>query len=301
MDRFNEMTAFHAVATLKSFTKAAETLGTSRPAMSRHIAALESRLGTRLLQRSTRHVALTEEGRAFFTRCVEALEIIEDAEQNLLGNAGSAVGVLRVSIPSSFGLHYLMNAWPELLTKAPRLSLDIDLSDRPVDLIGDGFDVALRIGEAHSADLVRRRVSTMKMVLCASPEFIRRHGMPVHPNELKKFVVAAVARDQESYSWEFLVDGSPRNFEIRPRVKASSGHISRSIALGHQALVLEPHFLVAEDLKDGRLIEVMSEFPSPERNVYAVYPSRKHISSKVRFFVDFMKDTLAGSSLPSPR
>lgn len=297
MDRFSEMTAFHSVATLGSFTKAAEALGASRPAMSRHIAALETRLGTRLLQRSTRHVALTLEGQAFLERCTEALMIIQEAEQDLIGNALSATGVLRVSIPSTFGLRYLAHVWPRFLASAPNLGLDIDLSDRPVDLIEEGFDAALRIGEAHSANLIRRRISTMKMVLCASPKFIDRHGAPTHPRELKRYEVAAVARSQESYSWEFVVDGAAAKFEIHPRIRASSGEISRSAALGHQALVLEPHFVVAEDLSTGRLQEVMPDFPSPVRNVYIVYPTRKHLPAKVRFFIDFISHVFSGDLL----
>lgn len=302
MDKFLEMTVFSTVASEGNFTRAAEVLQMSRPTVSRHIAALEERLKTRLIQRSTRHVSLTIEGKAFDSRCKEALALIDEAELGLTGNNATATGLLKVTIPSSYGLHYLAHVWPEFISRNPNVTLDVDLSDRAVDLIEEGYDAALRIGERHTPDLVRKKLSTVKMVLCASPEYLARYGTPDHPTALSKLPTAAVSRLSTGDYWEFNGKDGVIRVDIKPRIRTTNGEICRATALRHQAIVLEPMFLVEEDLNAGNLVEILTDFPSPERSIYVVYPTRKHLAPKVRSFIAFISDVFDKVSdvAPSP-
>ncbi|WP_192886552.1 LysR family transcriptional regulator [Agrobacterium sp. LAD9] len=293
MDKFLELTVFSTVATEGSFTRAAEILQMSRPSVSRQVAALEERLNTRLLHRSTRRVTLTMEGKAFDERCKEALAIVQDAECEISGNTKSPNGLLKLTIPSSFGLYYLAPVWSEFISTYPNVTLDVDLSDRPVDLGGEGYDAGLRIGERHTPDLVRKKLATIKQVLCASPQYISRNGMPQHPNDLVRHFTAAAGRAATDRSWQFTNGNKTFSVDIKPRICASSGEICRAAAIRHQTIILEPEFLVDRDLREGSLINILPDYPAPELSVYVVYPSRKHVSPKVRAFIAFMSNAFS--------
>jgi len=291
MDRFLEMQTFAAVVDLGSFVRAAETLSLSKAAVSRHVGDLEARLGVRLLHRTTRRLALTEEGQVFHARCKELLSGLDEAESELTSRNRSASGLVRVNAPVTFGILHLAPLWGEFMALQPNVTLDVTLVDRVVDLVEEGYDLAVRIAATlPSSTLVSRRLSTARLVPCASPQYLKRHGTPRHPEELAQHPIIAYSYLATKDEWHF--DGPQGEFVIRtrPRMHTNSGETCRAAALAHQGIILQPTFLVGEDLATGRLVELMPEFPSVEIGIYAVYPTRKHVSAKVRVLIDFLAE-----------
>ena len=267
MDRFQEMRAFVAVVEAGSFVAAADALGLSKAAMSRQVSELEARLGVRLLQRTTRRLSLTEEGEVFHARCREVLGTLEEAEAEVSARSGQAVGVLKVSAPVSFGLLHMASLWAPFMTRHPRLQLEVNLSDRFVDLVEEGVDVAVRIARMESSSLVGRRLATTRMVLCASPQYLRRHGHPRHPEDLAGHATVAYSLLSTGDTWEFDGPAGPRAVRVTPRMRTNSGDTCRAVALGHEAIVLQPSFLVGQDLRDGTLAVSYTHLTLPTKRI----------------------------------
>ena len=293
MDRFLEMQTFAAVADAGSFVKAAEVLGLSKAAVSRHVADLETRLGVRLIHRTTRRLSLTEEGELFLSRSRELIAGIEEAEAELGARGGAARGLLRINAPVSFGISHLAPLWPEFQTRYPEVRLDIELADRIVDLLEEGYDLAIRIADLPSSTLIGRRLATTRMVLCASPEYIARHGEPREPGDL-------VGHFKIAYSYwgggnELRLDGPGGEARVRidPLLTSNNGETCRAAAVAHQGIILQPAFLVGDDLAAGRLVELMPEYHALELGIYALYPTRKHVAPKVRAMIDFLLQKFA--------
>lgn len=294
MDRFQEMRAFVAVVEAGSFVAAADALGLSKAAISRQVSDLEARLGVRLLQRTTRRLSLTGEGEVFHARCKEVLGTLEEAEAEVSARSGQAAGVLKVSAPVSFGLLHMASLWAPFMARHPRLQLEVTLSDRFVDLVEEGVDVAVRIARMESSSLVGRRLASTNMVLCASPQYLQRHGHPRHPDELAGHAIVAYSLLATGDSWEFIGPAGPLSVRVSPRMRTNSGDTCRAVALGHEGIVLQPSFLVGQDLRDGTLEQVLPDYALPELGIYAVYPSRRHLPPKVRVFVDELARAFAG-------
>ena len=292
MDRFQEMQAFVAVAEAGSFVKATEALGMSKAAVSRYVNHLERRLGVRLVHRTTRRLSLSEEGEVFYTRCKQLLGELDESEAEITSRSGQASGQLRINAPFTFGILHLAGLWGTFKDQHPQVSLDVTLSDRVVDLVEEGYDLAVRIGRLSSSTLISRRLSATRMVLCASPEYLARNGNPRHPSELLNHVVWAYRHFAPGDEWPFEGPEGAVTSRIRPVVRTNSGDTCRVGALQHRAIVLQPSFIVGPDLEAGRLVEVMPEYRSIELGIYAVYASRKHVSPKVRLLIDFLVDEL---------
>jgi len=292
MDRFQEMRAFVTVVNAGSFVRAADTLNVSKTAVSRLVADLESRLGTRLLQRTTRKLSLTEEGEVFQERCKGLLDGLEEAEAELSAHTGEVIGQLRVNVPVSFGLLQLARLWPRFMAAHPRVTLEVTLADRIIDLVDEGYDLAVRIARLPSSSLVSRQLAATRMVLCASPEYLRRHGTPTHPSDIARHSVSTYTLLSMGDQWEFEGRDGPVAVKVMPRMRTNSGDTCCAAAVGHQGIVLQPSFLVADYLASGALVEVLPEYRSIELGVYAVYPSRKHLTPKVRALIDFLVDAL---------
>ena len=288
MDKFQEMQAFRAVVDAGSFVRASDSLAMSKAAVSRQVADLETRLGVRLLHRTTRKLSLTQEGEVFYARCRELLGGLEEAEAEVTARSGEAVGLLKVSAPVSFGLLNLASLWAGFMQAHPNVSLDVSLADRMVDLVEEGFDVAVRIARLPSSSLVSRKLSSARMVLCASPQYLKRHGTPRHPSELAQHQVVAYALLATGDTWEFEGPQGRVSVKVTPRMHSNSGDTCRAVALEHQGLIHQPSFIVAEDLRSGRLVEVLREYSSLELGIYAVYPTRKHVLPKVRLLIDYL-------------
>lgn len=288
MDRFEEMRTFATVVDAGSFVRAAETLQTSKTAVSRLVGELEARLSVRLLHRTTRRLSLTPEGEVFHARCRELLSGVEEAEAEVTAGASEAVGVLRLNVPVSFGLLHLAPLWPAFMAQHPRVSLDITLTDRIVDLVEEGYDVAVRIARLSTSSLVSRKLGSTRLVLCASPEYLRRHGMPTHPAEIARHTVLAYALLSMGDVWTFDGPDGPVSVKVAPAMRSNSGDTCCAAALQHQGIVLQPSFIVSHHLRDGALVEILPEYRSLDLGIYAVYASRRHVLPKVRVLIDFL-------------
>ncbi len=299
MDKFQEMQAFTAVVDAGSFVGAAEAMGLSKAAVSRQIADLESRLAVRLLHRTTRKLSLTDEGAVFYARCRELLGELAEAEAELSARSGQAVGTLKVSAPVSFGLLYLAPVWAGFMAAQPQVKLDVTLSDRMVDLVDEGFDIAVRVARLPSSSLVSRKLSSTRMVLCASPKYLQSHGTPAHPSELAQHQVLAYTLMANGDTWDFAGDDGPVSVKVMPRMHSNSGDTCVAAALGHQGLVLQPTFLIADALRSGELVEVMPQYRALELGIYALYPTRKHVVPKVRLLIDHLVQAFEQKTWPT--
>lgn len=293
MDKFLEMQTFAAVVDAGSFVKAADALGMSKAAMSRHVNELEARLGVRLLHRTTRRLALTGEGEVFYARSKELLAGVDEAEAEITSRSGAASGLLRVNAPVTFGILHLAPLWGVFRSQYPQVSLDVTLTDRVVDLVEEGYDVAIRITTLPSSTLISKRLATTRMVLCASPHYLEVHGVPVHPSELATHAVISYSYWSTKDEWHFDGPQGPVSVKTNPCIHTNSGDTCRAAALAHQGIILQPTFLVGEDLAAGTLIELMPQFSSMELGIYAVYPTRKHVPPKVRALIDFLAEHFA--------
>jgi DNA-binding transcriptional LysR family regulator len=290
MDKFREMQAFAAVVDAGSFVKAADGLGQSKAAVSRYVGDLESRLGVRLLHRTTRRLSLTEEGKVFHARCKDLLAVVDEAEAEVTARTGEAVGQLKVNVPVSFGLRHLSHLWAEFMTLHPKVTLDVTLTDRVVDLLDEGYDLAVRIARLPSSSLVSRQLSSTRLILCASPTYVNRHGAPTDVSELASHAVIAYTLLSMGDHWQFDGPDGPATVTVVPRLRANSGETCVAAALQHQGIVLQPSFLIGTHLKSGALVELLPQFRSIELGIYAVYPTRKHVTPKVRLLIEFLVD-----------
>lgn len=298
MDKFQEMRVFAAVVDAGSFIQAATSLAMSKQAVSRHIADLESRLAVRLLSRTTRRLSLTAEGQVFYARCTDVLGSILEAESEITSRKGEASGVLKINVPLSFGLLHLAPLWPEFMSLHPKVTLDVTLVDRVVDLVDEGVDVAVRIARLPNSSLVTRRLASTRVILCASPHYLRERGSPIHPSELAGHDVVAYSLLSTGDTWTFTGAEGPISVKVKPRMRTNSGDTCRAAALQHQGLILQPSFLIGADLLAGTLVEVLPEFQSISLDVYAVYPSRKFLAPKVRLLVDFLVEAFRDKGWP---
>lgn len=225
MDRFLEMKVFAAVVETGSFTAAAQTLDVSKAAVSRYVGELEERLGLRLLHRTTRKLSPTTEGEIFYARCRELLDNLDEAEAEVTMRSGEATGLLKVNVPVTFGLMHLAPLWPALLARHPRLAIDITLSDRVADLVEEGFDIAVRIGQLPASSLISRKLASTRLVLCASPEYLQRRGAPARPDELLQHDAISYSLFSTGENWSFAGPAGNLSVKVRPRMRTNSGYL----------------------------------------------------------------------------
>lgn len=299
MDKFQEMRAFVSVVSEGSFVRGAEAMNLSKTAVSRLVGDLESRLGTRLLQRTTRRLSLTQEGEVFLERCRELLAGLDEAEAELSAQTGEVIGQLRVNVPVTFGLLYLAPLWPRFMDLHPKVTLEVTLADRLVDLVEEGYDMAVRIARLPSSSLVSRQLTATRMVLCASPGYLRRHGTPAHPSDIAHHSVITYTLLATGDQWEFQGPDGTATVKVLPRMRTNSGDTCCAAAVAHHGIVLQPSFLVAPFLASGELVEVLPQYRAIELGVYALYPSRKHLTPKVRALVDFLVEAFRVPTWPA--
>lgn len=297
MDRFLEMQTFNAVVDAGSFVKAADALAMSKAAVSRYVVDMETRLGVRLLHRTTRRLSLTDEGQIFYGRSKELLAQLAEAEDEITSRSDAASGLLRINAPFTFGVLHLAPLWGAFRAQHPKVKLDVTLADRLVDLVEEGYDVAIRIAKLENSSLVSKRLATTRMVLCASPQYLKLHGSPMHPGELAQHSVISYSYLSTRDEWHFKGPQGPVSVKTKPCIHTNNGDTCRAAALASHGIILQPSFLVGDDLASGALVELMPEFRSLEIGIYAVYPSRKHVSPKVRALIDFLTHHFAQPGL----
>jgi DNA-binding transcriptional LysR family regulator len=288
MDLFSSMKMYVAVVDGGSFAAAADKLEVSRAMVSKQVQKLEEHLGTRLLNRTTRRLSLTETGREFYERSTQIMGDVDEAEQIAGRMTRMPQGVLRVTIPLSYGQHRLATIIGDYTQAYPQVQLDISLSDRKVDLVEDGFDLAIRIGSMPQSDLIARKIGGVRSIVCASPAYVARHGAPQAPAELARHACLGYTLTGSGADWRLESADGPVSVPITGPIRADNGDILRLAALSGAGVVFQPWFIVGADIDAGRLVRVLPDWQSEELGVYAVYPSRKHLSAKVRTFVDFL-------------
>ena len=298
MDRFLEMRTFVQVVDTGSFVGAAEPLDMSKAAVSRYVADLEARLGVRLLHRTTRRLSLTEDGEVFYLRCKELLGGLDAAEAEVTARSGDAVGQLRVNAPVSFGILYLAPVWAAFKARHPQVSFDVTLSDRMVDIVDEGFDLAIRITQLQNSSLISRRLASTRMVLCASPTYLARQGTPVHPSELVRHHILAYSYWSSRDEWAFDGPDGVVVVKTTPCLRSNNGDTCRAVALAHEGIILQPSFMVGADLAAGTLVELCPGYRALEMGIHAVYSSRKHVAPKVRLLIDFLVEHFAEPRWP---
>ena len=306
MDRTRELESFVAAVEAGSFVKAADGLNISKAVISKHVLGLEQRLGVRLLNRTTRRQSLTDAGRIYFDRAKQILESLEDADATVASSASRPTGTLRVTAPLTFGLLRLAPLWGEFMSRYPEVKLDITLSDRVVDLVDEGFDVAVRIARLPDSSLVSRKLTSARMVMCASPAYLRQYGTPKTLTEVARRPVLAYTYLSTGDTWKFERDGVAHQVTTNPIMRSNNGDTCRAAALAGRGIILQPSFLIAADLERGNLVEILPNYKGVELGLYAVYPSRTLLSAKVRVLVDFLAENFtdtkrANATIPKHR
>jgi DNA-binding transcriptional LysR family regulator len=290
------MRLFAKIVEAGSFVQAAQRLQISNAAATRQLADLEAHLGTRLLHRSTRRISLTESGRAYLDRCLQILADIGEAESRARDAAADPAGLLRINAPVSFSVLHLAPLLPRFLAAHPRLAVDVTLSDRVVDLVEEGYDLAVRIGRELKTTLVARALAPARMVTCAAPAYLARRGVPRVPADLRDHNCLTYTYWSTREEWRFRGGGREHVVPVSGNFHANNGDLLRLAARDGLGIAVQPSFIVGEDLRAGTLVQVLADFPPPPLTVYAVYASRRHLPAKVRALVDF----LAGAFGPEP-
>ncbi|MBE7941224.1 MULTISPECIES: LysR family transcriptional regulator [Ramlibacter] len=293
MDKFQAMRVFTAVVDAGSFVGAADALGLSKAAVSRSLSELEQRLGVRLLHRTTRRLSLTQEGELFLARCREILASVEASEAEVSTRSQTASGLLKLSVPVSFGIQQLAPLWDEFLQAHPRVTLDVQLADRVIDLVEEGFDLAVRIARLPDSSLVSRKLASTRLVLCASPAYLERRGTPTHPSALAQHDVLAYSLLSQGTQWQFTGPGGPVSVKVQPRLWTNNGDTCIAACLRGAGIQLQPTFLIARELAAGHLVELMPQYRSLTLDLYALYPTRRGVPAKVRVAVEFLAAKLA--------
>jgi len=287
MDRLHAITAFVRVVEAGSFAGASRRMELSVSVVSRHVADLENHLGARLLNRTTRRMSLTESGRAFFERAVQLLADLEEAE----AEAGAGLeprGTLRLTVGTAFGVRYLAPALAAFRARHPRVRFDVELSDRLIDLVEEGFDLAVRIGPVRSQALIARRIGETSVVCCAAPAYLAHHAAPRVPADLARHACLTYAYAQ-SDTWQFTdAAGAVHAVKVSGPVHSNNGGMLTALSIAGMGVQLEPDIVVADEVRAGRLVPLLPGYVAASLPIHALYPSRRHLSAKVRTFVDFL-------------
>lgn len=294
MDRYTALQVFRHAAELNGFAAAGRRLGLSPAAVSKNIAELEAHVGTRLINRTTRRMALTEEGKTYLAHVVRGLDALSDADQALRPFNTEPSGTLRVSAPMTVTLTRLATRIPEFLARHPALMLDLHLDDRRVDLIREGFDLAIRGSDnLEDSSMVARKLGVMEHVLCAAPAYFEAHGRPRTPADLKSHDCVRFSLSGHADVWEFSREGRTERIAIGGRYAVSSSLAVREALRAGFGVSLVPRPYVDEDLQEGRLVSALDDWRTVQTTLYAIYPSRHHLAPKVRVFLDFLVEAFA--------
>ncbi len=293
MNRVDELQALVSVVEAGGFSKAAARLGVAKSVVSRRLRALESRLGVQLLQRTTRTRSLTGPGRQLYERAVRILADLEEAEQ-LIADANAALsGRIRLAAPLSFGLHHLDSLLADFMRQHPGIDLDLDLNDRQVDLVEEGFDMAVRIGELSDSTLLARRLGSARLVTCASPAYLKQHGTPQHPDQLRRHVGLQYSNASPGQAWQFASPAGEVLVSVPDiRMRANNGDALATAATAGLGVIHTPRFLVEKLLATGKLITVLAGYERPPLGIYAVYPPGRLLPRRIETLTAFLAQRL---------
>jgi len=289
MDKFADMKAFTAVVDAGSFSMAGERLGIAKSVVSRRISQLERRLGSRLLHRTTRRLALTDTGKNFYQRAVQILADLDDAEQSVTEETIELRGTLKLAAPLSFGLTHLSDAITDFLNEHPAIELNLDLNDRNINLVEEGFDMAVRIGELQDSTLVARRLGTVRIMTCASRAYLERHGEPAHPDELHQHIGLQYSNISYKQQWRYQTPaGKMIHAQPRIRIRANNGNALATAACAGLGITRSPAFILGSYVKQGSLVTILNEYQGAAVGIHAVYPPGRLIPRRIQVFSDFL-------------
>ncbi len=294
MDRLTAMEMFVKVVAEKSFSSAARQLGVSKSVVSKAVAELEDRLSAQLLNRTTRQMSLTEVGQAYHQRCLGILEEVDEVEQLVSSQARAPKGLLRLSAPVTFSITHLGGPISSFLKANPDVSVELALNDRMVDIVEEGFDVAIRISRRlKDSNLIAVKLCSARSVVSVSPHYLDAHGEPKHPRDLLGHKCLRYSNLGPAAEWSFLDPATkqPIPMPVSGRIITNNGEVLRAAALNGEGIIYGPSFIVADDIRTGRLVPILKEYVGPPFIIYAVYPPNRHISTKVRRIVDHLRKT----------
>ncbi len=295
MGQFEDMDVFVRIVDAGGIGRAAKQLGVAKSAVSRRLIGLEGRLGVQLLNRTTRRSSVTEAGRSYYQRALRIIDELSDLNAATSNTQALLQGVLRLSVPLSFGLQHLAPAITEFAAMHPALIVHLEFADRQVDLVEEGFDLAVRITELRDSTLVARKLAPVRRILCASHEYLARNGRPENPQDLKAHIGLHYSNAPRA-SWTFIgPDGQESNIALPAKMAANNGDFLREAAIAGHGLALLPTFLVWQQIEKGELVSVMTDYTVPSINAYAIYPQTRHLSQRVRALIDFLVGRFGGA------
>ncbi len=293
MDRLEAMRSFRRVVELGSFVKASEDLGLSPAGLSKQVKLLEEHLGVVLLHRTTRTMSLSETGSSYFAECCRILDSIDELERGVSDRSAELIGRLRVNAPLSFGLTILSPILPKFVAAHPKLAVDLTLDDRLLDPINAGFDISIRVrADLADSSLVARRISDVSQVICAAPTYLESCGMPTSLDDLRGHACLSYSLADPPGNWRLIGPDGPVSIAVPTRLSANSSIMLRDMLLAGLGIGSLPSFLANPLLESGALIRLLEDYRFPERHVFALYPTGRHLQRKVRSFIDFLAEGL---------
>ncbi|MEQ8689381.1 MAG: LysR family transcriptional regulator [Pseudomonadales bacterium] len=295
MDTIDGMRTFVAVVKEGSFTSAAKRRDMSTALASKYVSQLEDQLGVRLLNRTTRSLTLTEIGTVYFERCQQLLDDFDELEATVQDRDAAPRGTLIVSAPVTFGEMYLTDAMALFLAQHQEVRIDLRLTDRLVNLVEEGVDVAIRITELADSSLIARRLAPARVVVCASPEYLKRHRVPQRPDDLLEHCCIVDTNFRSGSLWQFIEDGGYKTINVDGRFTVNNAESVRRMLLADVGIGLIPTFAVGPDIREGRLEILLEEYEGSDLGLYAVYAHSRHLAAKVRAFVDFAVGSFGSS------
>lgn len=290
MDRLKQIESFVSVAAKGSLTAAAKTEGVAAAVVGRRIDALEERLGVKLLLRTTRRITLTHEGSAFLEDCQRLLADMANAEASVSAGGVKASGYLRITVPAGFGRRHVAPLVPGFLARHPDVNLSLNLSDRVVDIVNEGFDCAVRVGDMPDSSLVSVRLADNRRLCVAAPAYLKRAGLPLQPAELARHECLTLSSDaSQTRGWAFTIDGVVTHLRPSGRIDCSDGQVLHAWCRQGMGIAWRSTWEVEGDIAAGTLVPVLEAFAAPPNGIYAVFPQRKHLPLRVRLWIDFLK------------
>lgn len=291
MDKLTRIKVFVNVVESGSFSAASDRMGISRAAASKYVSQLEAHLGGRLLNRTTRHVSTTESGQMYFERCKDILHAMEEADDMVSGLSGTPKGTLRISAPSVFTERHVVPLISEFTKLYPGVEVEIMISDRYVDLVDEGYDLAIRVADIESSDLVARRLASCRHVFIASPEYLQNAPQLKTPDDLKNHACLLYSFTT-SGRWPLSKDGIDHSVKIKPVLKTNNPEVLLQASINGMGISLMPTFIASDAIRSGKLKIVLESYESLNIDIYAIYLSRHYLPAKIRVFVDFLKERI---------
>ena len=291
MNKFADIEALVAVVEAGTFNAAGQRLGVAKSVISRRISQMERRLGSRLLHRTTRRLTLTDAGRGLYQRAVQILAELDEAEQSVATETAELRGAIKLAAPLTFGLKHLSGAISDFLDTHPAIELNLDLNDRNINLVEEGFDLAVRIGELQDSTLVARRLGISRAVTCASRTYLDHHGEPAHPDDLRRHIGLQYSNIGYRQQWRF---GTPAGGTVHAqpqiRIRANNGEALACAAVAGLGITTGPTFILGDYLRNDSLVTILNDYRRPSVGIYALYPPGRLLPRRIRAFADFLAE-----------